>query len=114
MYVGSDAIALAPFTDQVSYLEDGDWVVVTRSGAEIHDSGGKVVQRAQIKSQASVLVINKGNPRHFMPKEIHEQPEGVGHPLANYLDMAAARVDLPMQLPFDFRQLDRISIAACG
>ena len=114
MYVGSDAIALALFTDQVSYLEDGDWVVVTRSGAEIHDSGGKVAQRALIKSQASVLLIDKGNHRHFMAKEIHEQPEVVGHTLANYLDMAAARVDLPMQPPFDFRALDRISIAACG
>src|SRR6516162_1034544 len=114
MYVGSDAIALAPFTDQVSYLEDGDWVIVTRSGAEIHDSGGKVAQRALIKSQASVLLMDKGNHRHFMAKEIHEQPEVVGHTLANYLDMAAARVDLPMQLPFDFRTLDRVSIAACG
>ena len=114
MYVGSDAIALAPFTDQVSYLEDGDWVIVTRAGAEIHDSGGKVAQRALIKSQASVLLMDKGNHRHFMAKEIHEQPEVVGHTLANYLDMAAARVDLPMQLPFDFRTLDRVSIAACG
>ena len=114
MYVGSDAIALAPFTDQVSYLEDGDWVIVTRAGAEIHDSGGKVAQRALIKSQASVLLMDKGNHRHFMAKEIHEQPEVVGHTLANYLDMAAGRVDLPMQLPFDFRTLDRVSIAACG
>ncbi|MGN6748365.1 MAG: glutamine--fructose-6-phosphate transaminase (isomerizing) [Xanthobacteraceae bacterium] len=114
MYVGSDAIALAPFTDQVSYLEDGDWVIVTRAGAEIHDSNGKLAQRATIKSQASVLLIDKGNHRHFMAKEIHEQPEVVGHTLANYLDMAAARVDLPMRLPFDFRKLDRVSIAACG
>ena len=61
-----------------------------------------------------MLLIDKGNHRHFMAKEIHEQPEVVGHTLANYLDMAAARVDLPMRLPFDFRALDRISIAACG
>jgi len=114
MYVGSDAIALAPFTDQVSYLEDGDWVVVTRSGAKIHDSDGKLAERAVLKSQTSVLLIDKGNHRHFMAKEIHEQPEVVGHTLANYLDMAAGRVNLPMQLPFDFRKLDRISIAACG
>jgi glucosamine--fructose-6-phosphate aminotransferase (isomerizing) len=114
MYVGSDAIALAPFTDQVSYLEDGDWVIVTRSGAEIHDSNGNVAQRSRIKSQASVLLIDKGNHRHFMAKEIHEQPEVVGHTLANYVDMAAERVDLPMQLPFDFRKVDRVSIAACG
>ena len=114
MYVGSDAIALAPFTDKVSYLEDGDWVVVTRSGAEIHDSGGKIAERAVLKSQASVLLIDKGNHRHFMAKEIHEQPEVVGHTLANYLDMVAARIDLPMKLPFDFRALDRVAIAACG
>jgi glucosamine--fructose-6-phosphate aminotransferase (isomerizing) len=114
MYVGSDAIALAPFTDQVSYLEDGDWVIVTRSGAEIHDSSGNVAQRAVLKSQASVLLIDKGNHRHFMAKEIHEQPEVVGHTLAHYLDMAAERVSLPINLPFDFRALSRVSIAACG
>ncbi len=114
MYVGSDAIALAPFTDRVSYLEDGDWVVVTRQGAEVHDASGAVVQRDVLKSQASVLLIDKGNHRHFMAKEIHEQPEVVGHTLANYLDMAAERVALPMELPFDFRKLERIAIAACG
>ncbi len=114
MFVGSDAIALAPFTDMVSYLDDGDWVVVTRDGAEVHDAAGKVVQRPVLKSQASILLIDKGNHRHFMAKEIHEQPEVVGHTLANYLDMTAERVALPMQLPFDFRKLSRISIAACG
>jgi glucosamine--fructose-6-phosphate aminotransferase (isomerizing) len=114
MYVGSDAIALAPFTDTVSYLEDGDWVIVTRSGAEIHDTSGKIVRRAVLKSQASVMLIDKGNHRHFMAKEIFEQPEVVGHTLANYIDMAAERVELPFALPFDFRALDRISIAACG
>jgi glutamine---fructose-6-phosphate transaminase (isomerizing) len=114
MYVGSDAIALAPFTDTVSYLEDGDWVIVTRDSFEIHDSDGDVVQRAVLKSQASVLLLDKGNHRHFMAKEIHEQPEVVGHTLANYIDMTAERVALPMALPFDFRALNRISIAACG
>jgi glucosamine--fructose-6-phosphate aminotransferase (isomerizing) len=114
MYVGSDAIALAPFTDMVSYLEDGDWVVVTRGGAEIHDRDGNVVHRAVLKSQASVLLIDKGNHRHFMAKEIHEQPEVVGHTLANYVDMTAERVALPFALPFDFKTLNRISIAACG
>jgi glutamine---fructose-6-phosphate transaminase (isomerizing) len=114
MYVGSDAIALAPFTDTVSYLEDGDWVVVTRKSAEIHDADGKVVQRPTLKSQASVLLIDKGNHRHFMAKEIFEQPEVVGHTLGHYIDMAAGRVALPMQLPFDFKKLQRIAIAACG
>src|ERR1700752_5256722 len=70
MFVGSDAIALAPFTDTVSYLEDGDWVVVTRTGAEVHDAQGDVVERAVLKSQASVMHIDKGNHRHFMAKEI--------------------------------------------
>ena len=114
MFVGSDAIALAPFTDTVSYLEDGDWVVVSRAGAEVHDAQGEVVQRAILKSQASVMHLDKGNHRHFMAKEIFEQPEVVGHTLANYIDMAAERVALPMPLPFNFRNLNRISIAACG
>jgi len=73
-----------------------------------------VVQRAILKSQASVMLIDKGNHRHFMAKEIFEQPEVVGHTLANYIDMAAERVALPMPLPFDFKKLNRISIAACG
>jgi glucosamine--fructose-6-phosphate aminotransferase (isomerizing) len=114
MFVGSDAIALAPFTDTVSYLDDGDWVVVTRGSAEIHDAQGAVVQRAILKSQAAVMHIDKGNHRHFMAKEIFEQPEVVGHTLANYIEMAAERVALPMPLPFDFAKLNRISIAACG
>ena len=114
MFIGSDAIALAPFTDTVSYLEDGDWAVVSSAGAEIHNADGAVVERPVIKSQASVLLIDKGNHRHFMAKEIHEQPEVVGHTLANYIDMVAERVALPMALPFDFRALKRISIAACG
>jgi glutamine---fructose-6-phosphate transaminase (isomerizing) len=79
MYLGSDAIALAPFTDQVSYLDDGDWVVVTRKGVEIHDADGKKVERPIIKSSASGVLIDKGNYKHFMAKEIHEQPEVVGH-----------------------------------
>ena len=114
MFVGSDAIALAPFTNTVSYLEDGDWVIVTRKGAKIYNAKGALVKREVIKSRASVMLIDKGNHRHFMAKEIYEQPEVVGHTLANYIDMAAERVALPMKLPFDFRKIGRISIAACG
>ncbi len=114
MFIGSDAIALAPFTDTVSYLEDGDCAVISRTSAEIYDAKGEVVHRAVLKSLASVMLIDKGNHRHFMAKEIHEQPEVVGHTLANYLDMVAERVALPMALPFDFRALKRLSIAACG
>jgi len=114
MYIGSDAIALAPFTNIVSYLEDGDCAVIHRHSAEVRDVGGAVVHRPMLKSQASVMLIDKGNHRHFMAKEIYEQPEVVGHTLAHYLDMVGERVDLPMKLPFDFRALKRVSIAACG
>jgi glutamine---fructose-6-phosphate transaminase (isomerizing) len=89
-------------------------VVVNRDKAEVHDAQGAVVQRAILKSQASVRHIDKGNHRHFMAKEIFEQPEVVGHTLANYIDMAGERVALPMPLPFDFRKLNRISNAAFG
>ena len=97
MYLGSDAIALAPFTDTISYLEDGDSAVLTRKGVKIHDAGGSTVERAMVKSAASAFLVDKGNHRHFMAKEIHEQPEVVGHTLAHYLDMAAERVALPMR-----------------
>ena len=114
MYLGSDAIALAPFTDTISYLEDGDWAVVTRKGVEVRDVSGKVVERPVLKSNASAFLVDKGNHRHFMAKEIHEQPEVVGHTLSHYLDMAAERVRLPMTLPFDFRNIERVAISACG
>ena len=114
MYLGSDAIALAPFTDTISYLEDGDWAVLTRKGVEVHDAAGQAVERAVLKSNASAFLVDKGNHRHFMAKEIHEQPEVVGHTLAHYLDMAAERVALPMTLPFDFKKIERVSISACG
>src|SRR6516225_1739154 len=114
MYLGSDAIALAPFTDAISYLEDGDSAVLTRKGAEIHDAKGGKVERAVLRSSASAFLVDKGNYRHFMAKEIHEQPEVVGHTLAHYLDMAAERVRLPAELPFDFRALERVAMSACG
>ncbi|MCC7347344.1 MAG: glutamine--fructose-6-phosphate transaminase (isomerizing), partial [Variibacter sp.] len=114
MYLGSDAIALAPFTDTVSYLEDGDLAIVTRRAAEVRDASGQPVGRPIIRTAASAMLVDKGNHRHFMAKEIHEQPEVVGHTLAHYLDMASERVQLPGDLPFDFRKLGRISISACG
>jgi glucosamine--fructose-6-phosphate aminotransferase (isomerizing) len=114
MYLGSDAIALAPFTDTISYLEDGDWAVVTRKRVEVHDANGQVVERAVLKSNASAFLVDKGNHRHFMAKEIHEQPEVVGHTLAHYLDMGNERVTLPMKLPFDFKKIERVAISACG
>jgi len=114
MYLGSDAIALAPFTDTISYLEDGDWVVLSREVGVIYDSHNNVVNRDVLKSGASSFLVDKANYRHFMAKEIHEQPEVVGHTLARYVDMAAERVMLPLKLPFDFKDIQRISIVACG
>ena len=114
MYLGSDAIALAPFTDTISYLEDGDSAVLTRAGVEVRDGKGGKVERAVLRSSASAFLVDKGNFRHFMAKEIHEQPEVVGHTLAHYIDMAAERVRLPVELPFDFRALERVAISACG
>ncbi|MGI8724865.1 MAG: glutamine--fructose-6-phosphate transaminase (isomerizing) [Methyloceanibacter sp.] len=113
MFVGSDAIALAPFTDSICYLDDGDWAVLTRAGVAIRDSGGKAVKRPLTRSVASALMVDKGNHRHFMAKEIHEQPEVVGHTLAAYVDLASLRIDLP-SLPFDFANLPRLSMSACG
>jgi glucosamine--fructose-6-phosphate aminotransferase (isomerizing) len=114
MYLGSDAIALAPFTDTISYLEDGDWVVLSREVGVIYDAQGAMVNRDVLKSGASSFLVDKANYRHFMAKEIHEQPEVVGHTLARYVDMATERVSLPIKLPFDFGDIQRISIVACG
>jgi glutamine---fructose-6-phosphate transaminase (isomerizing) len=114
MYFGSDAIALAPFTDKVSYLEDGDWAVVTRKGATVRDAQGKKVKRPIITSTASAMMVDKGNHKHFMAKEIHEQPEVVGHTLAHYINMVRERVELPGKLPFDWKKLKRLSLSACG
>ncbi|HZP10542.1 glutamine--fructose-6-phosphate transaminase (isomerizing) [Methyloceanibacter sp.] len=113
VFVGSDAIALAPFTDAISYLDDGDWAALTRKGIAIRDRDGKAVERPITRSQANALVIDRGNYRHFMAKEIHEQPEVIGHTLAAYLDLATGRVDIPA-LPFDLATLQRLSISACG
>jgi glucosamine--fructose-6-phosphate aminotransferase (isomerizing) len=114
MFLGSDAIALAPFTDTISYLEDGDWAVLTRKGVEIYDERGVIVERAVIKSTATAQLVDKGNHKHFMGKEIHEQPEVVGHTLAHYIDMVAEKVALPEKLPFDWRKIKRLSVSACG
>ena len=113
MFVGSDAIALAPFTDKIAYLEDGDWAVLTREGVAIRDRMGAGVERPVSRSQTGGLVVDKGNYRHFMAKEIHEQPEVVGHTLAHYLDLANSQVNFPA-LPVDFAQVSRLSLSACG
>ena len=113
MFVGSDAIALAPFTDSIAYLEDGDWAVMTRKAMAIRDRSGNAVERVVTRSLATALLVDKGNHRHFMVKEIHEQPEVIGHTLAGYVDLATNTVDIP-QLPFDFAKVTRLSLSACG
>src|ERR1700742_1974145 len=114
MYLGSDSIALGPFTDTISYLEDGDWVVLTHKSATVYDKNDAIVQRDMHKHSAAAALVDKANYRHFMAKEIHEQPEVTGHTLARYIDMATERVALPIKLPFDFKDIQRISIVACG
>ncbi|WP_075215011.1 glutamine--fructose-6-phosphate transaminase (isomerizing) [Mongoliimonas terrestris] len=114
MYLGSDAIALGPLTGSVSYLEDGDWAVITHEGATIRNEAGTVVSRPVHTSTAAAIVVDKGNHRHFMAKEIHEQPEVIGHTLAHYIDFTTGRTRLPEGLPFDFRTVRRLVISACG
>jgi glutamine---fructose-6-phosphate transaminase (isomerizing) len=113
MFLGSDAIALAPFTNSITYLEDGDWAVVRRNGVEIFDIDGKKVDRKRQQSLSTSFMVDKGNRRHFMEKEIHEQPEVISHTLANYLDFVGG-VSKPLDLPFDFAEINRLAISACG
>ena len=113
MFLGSDAIALAPFTDTVTYLEEGDFAVLRNDGVEIFDRDENPAQRVPIKSQANALLVDKGNHRHFMAKEIHEQPEVISHTLAHYLDMAEGRIHLP-DIGIDLSSVPRVTISACG
>lgn len=114
MYLGSDALALAPFTNLIAYLEEGDWVVLHRTSATFYDATGAQVERRAQRVSAGTFLVEKGNYHHFMAKEIHEQPEVVGHTLTKYLDMAAGTVRLPFEAPFDWKALSRLSISACG
>ena len=112
-YIGSDALALAPLTQQISYLEEGDWVVVTRDGATIFDAENAQVEREVTTSGASAAAVEKGNYRHFMQKEIFEQPTVVAQTLGSYLHRADNSIALP-QFDFDLSQIRRVTIVACG
>jgi glutamine---fructose-6-phosphate transaminase (isomerizing) len=114
VFLGSDALALAPFAGTITYLEDGDLVVLTGASTKFFDSSGNLAERQRIRSPASALLIEKGNYRHFMAKEIHEQPEVIGRTLAHYLDLSEGRVELPFGLPVDATKLSRLTICACG
>ncbi|MFN3670860.1 MAG: glutamine--fructose-6-phosphate transaminase (isomerizing) [Bosea sp. (in: a-proteobacteria)] len=114
MYLGSDALALAPFTNLIAYLDEGDWVVLHRKGATFYDKSNAQVERRAQRVAAGAFLVEKGNHRHFMIKEIYEQPEVVGHTLTQYLDMAAGTVNLPFGEAIDWARLSRLSISACG
>jgi len=114
MYLSSDAFGLAPFTNSIAYLDEGDWAVIRPTGVVIRDFDGNPVERARTTSSASALLVEKGNHRHFMAKEIYEQPETITHTLTHYVDMAAETVALKDRLPFDFAGLPRLTISACG
>jgi glucosamine--fructose-6-phosphate aminotransferase (isomerizing) len=113
-YLGSDALALAHLTDEILYLEDGDRAILHRSGVEISDADGNSAVRTRHRIEPQAYQIEKGNHRHFMAKEIHEQPEVIARTLAHYLDLANNRVRLPLELPFDFARLSRITMTGCG
>ncbi|MXO66766.1 glutamine--fructose-6-phosphate transaminase (isomerizing) [Altericroceibacterium endophyticum] len=113
MYLGSDALALAPLTQQISYLEEGDWVTITRNSATIRDKDGAQVSREITASGASAAAIEKGNYRHFMQKEIFEQPTVVAQTLQSYIRPLEQAVALP-QIDFDISAVNRVTIVACG
>ena len=113
MYLGSDALSLAPLTRRVSYLEDGDWVVLRRDGARFHDSaGGEVGRDTKVMNEASGL-SGKGNHRHYMLKEIHEQPTVIGDTLQSFVNTAERRISLP-DLSIVLDEVERVNLVACG
>jgi len=112
-YLGSDALALAPLTQRITYLDEGDWVIVTRDGARIFDKDNNPVERPITTSGASAVSIEKGNYRHFMQKEIFEQPTVVAQTLKSYIHQVDQSVALP-QIDFDLSTINRVTIVACG
>jgi glucosamine--fructose-6-phosphate aminotransferase (isomerizing) len=117
MFLGSDALAVGPFTQRVIYLEEGDWCALTRTSFEIFDAAGKPVARAEIHVPAAGAAAEKGNYRHFMQKEIYEQPDFVGRTVSGYIDAYELKAVLPTRegkKALDFTQFDRIQIVACG
>ena len=112
-YLGSDALALAPLTQRISYLDEGDWVIVTPTGAQVFDKDNNPVTREIVTSGASAAAIEKGHFCHFMQKEIFEQPTVVAQTLRSYIRQVDQSVALP-QFDFDLSQIRRVTIVACG
>jgi glucosamine--fructose-6-phosphate aminotransferase (isomerizing) len=115
-YLGSDALAVGPFTQRVIYLDEGDWCMISRRTHRIFDASGKEVQRPETFVPAQGAAAEKGNYRHFMQKEIYEQPETCARTISAYVNALEARVELPLagQKPLDFAKVDRIQLVACG
>ena len=113
MYLGSDAMALAPMTQRITYLDDGDWAVVNGAGVIIHDDNDQVVERPIQQTELSGALTGKGEHTHFMLKEIFEQPQVIGDTLHSFLNPADQTITLP-DLPFDLAAVPKITITACG
>jgi glucosamine--fructose-6-phosphate aminotransferase (isomerizing) len=113
MYVGSDALALAPLTKMISYLDDGDWAVLAADGVQVYDRNDKKVARDVRETVLSGALVGKGNFQHFMQKEIFEQPAVIGDTLRSYVNPATHRVTLP-EMPVDLATLKRVQLVACG
>jgi glucosamine--fructose-6-phosphate aminotransferase (isomerizing) len=107
------ALAVAPLTNRISYLEEGDYAVLTRDSAVVYDEKNNKVERKIVLSAVSGAMIGKGNHRHFMHKEIYEQPAVIGDTLHALLNPQSKELHLP-KLPFDWKNIERIQIVACG
>ncbi len=114
MFLGSDALAVGPFTQRVTYLDEGDWVILHRGSAEIFDAAGFRVNRPAVTVSASAALVEKGSFRHFMEKEVHEQPESCQRTLSAYLDPVAGAVRADIKAAVDFKAVTRLQIIACG
>lgn len=113
MFLGSDAMALAPLTRRIAYLEDGDWVVLDRQSAQFFDRGDQPVKREIRLTNLTGAALGKGNFRHFMEKELHEHPVVIGDVLHRMID-AGSRMPVLPDLPFDLSRISRVTISACG
>ena len=113
MFVGSDALALSPMTSQITYLEEGDRAILTRQGALIYDRAGQQVDRPMKSVSTDSSVVEKGEYRHFMAKEIAEQPTVLGYVLGRYLTPNRSMVTSPAE-DIDWTGLSRLVIVACG
>ena len=113
MFLGSDSLALAPLTQRIAFLRDGDWTVLSRGGAQFFDAGGQSVQREVRRTVHTGAMIGKDGFRHFMEKELHEHPSVIGQVLQRMIDPATRTVALPA-LPFDLAAVPRITVSACG